>query len=192
LKNYKKRKSYPRKKLEPLRKDKENGLITPTKETGQRSSSSSSRPQKEDLKLRFSTNLESTNASGGILKLNKRYESQGVDVINEASDYEKEELSKEELPKEEIEEDICEGNSHKSEESFEMKKPKTLTFKVKVKNLNQRYKTNDSDHEDNDSISESPQIFATSKTLMLQSRVINSRNLNNHSLSRAAKDDNSF
>jgi len=73
-----------------------------------------------------------------------------------------------------------------------MKKPKTLTFKVKVKNLNQRYKTNDSDHEDNDSISESPQIFATSKTLMLQSRVINSRNLNNHSLSRAAKDDNSF
>jgi len=62
----------PKKKLEPLRKDKENGLITPTKETGQRSSSSSSRPQKEDLKLRFSTNLESTNASGGILKLNKR------------------------------------------------------------------------------------------------------------------------
>jgi len=189
----------PKKKLEPLRKDKENGLTTPTKEMGQRSSSSSSKPKdpksNDNFKLRFSTNLENANANanGGILKLNKRYESQGVDVINEASDYEKEELSKEELPKEEIEEDIYEGNSHKSEESFEMKKPKTLTFKVKVKNLNQRYKTNDSDHEENDDqISESPQIVATSKTLMLQSRVINSRNLNNHSLSRAAKDDNSF
>ncbi len=104
-------------------------------------------------------------------------------MINETSDYEKEEPSKlhneieediVEGNKNEIEEDIIEGNSH---DSFEEKKPQKISFKVK--NINRRYQTHESDHEDEDHTrSESPQIVTTSKTLMLQSRVNNSRTLN--------------
>ena len=61
-----------KRKLEPLRKDKENGMTTPTKELEKRPLSGSAKKgeskKKDDFKLRFSTNIE----SGGILKLNKR------------------------------------------------------------------------------------------------------------------------
>jgi len=55
-------KNISQKKLEPLRKDKEN-----TKEAERRPVSEAGR-KKDDLKMRFSNNFE----SGGILKLNKR------------------------------------------------------------------------------------------------------------------------
>ncbi len=140
-----------KKKLEPLRRDKGDG------NRGERPSSvnQKKKPSNDKFKLRFS------NALGqGALKINARYKPQEAEVIEESAEVEKEEHENKE-----------------ADNDFKLKNySNQQSNRQFVKN---RYEVNDEEEENtDDEIPESPVIVLTSKTLVLQSRIMTSKDHN--------------